>query len=75
MRTVRAFVVRDFWIAWSYRLNFVYQSVSIFFSVLSIRFTANLFGDHMPAALTRYGATTSPLFCSVCRSASSGIPP
>ncbi len=55
MRVVWAIAARDFRIAWSYRFSFIFQNASILFSLLSLKFVANLFRAGSPEALDRYG--------------------
>lgn len=55
MSTLRAIVVRDFRVAWSYRFSFIVQTGSIIFSLLSLKFFAGVFGPAPPPALAEYG--------------------
>ncbi|HZU75643.1 MAG TPA: hypothetical protein VFA70_02695, partial [Dehalococcoidia bacterium] len=55
MRIASAFLLRDLRIAWSYRFSFLVQNVSLLFSLLSLKFIAQLFGASAPAALKTYG--------------------
>jgi ABC-2 type transport system permease protein len=55
MRMAWGFLVRDLRSAWSYRFSFVVQSVSLLFSLVSLRFLSDLFGDSVPTGLATYG--------------------
>ena len=54
MRTLGAFLLRDLRVARSYRISFVTQSLTMVFSLLSVRFVAELLGDGA-GELTSYG--------------------
>jgi len=55
MTVARAFFVRDFRAAWSYRFSFIVQSGGILFSLVSLKFIADLTSSSTPAALASYG--------------------
>lgn len=55
MSTLGAFLLRDFRVAWSYRLGFFFQNVGMVFSLLSLRFMAELFNERRPESLAAYG--------------------
>lgn len=54
IRTPLAFLKRDWLIESSYRISFLLQVISIFFSVTMFYFIAQLFGESADAYLTRY---------------------
>lgn len=55
MSAVLAFLVRDLRVAWSYRLSFIFGLGSLVFSVVSLKFVAQLVNDGAPADLAPYG--------------------
>ena len=55
MSPAMAFLWRDFRIAWSYRASFLFQAGSLVFSLVSLRFVADLFGQASPHGLAEYG--------------------
>lgn len=55
LRIAPAFFMRDFRVAWSYRFSFFFQNASLLFSVLTLRFVSDLFGDGGSPALAAYG--------------------
>ncbi|MCC7363110.1 MAG: ABC transporter permease [Dehalococcoidia bacterium] len=55
MKTLRAFLVRDFRVAWSYRMSFLTQNAGLFFSLLSLKFVGNLFDGSSSPDLAPYG--------------------
>lgn len=55
MNTARAFFMRDFRIAWSYRFSFFFQNATLLFSVLTLRFVSDVLGDADVASLNQYG--------------------
>jgi ABC-2 type transport system permease protein len=55
MSVMRAFLWRDFRVAWSYRMSFVFQTGSLFFSLVTLRFMSDLFGQSDPSSLASYG--------------------
>lgn len=55
MRVCLAFLRRDLRIAWSYRFSFFVQNVSLLFSVVTLRFVADVIGVSQPASLQPYG--------------------
>jgi ABC-2 type transport system permease protein len=55
MSTIRAFVLRDFRVAWSYRFSFFVQNASMLFSLVSLKFVSDLFGRSGSSVLSDYG--------------------
>ncbi len=55
MSTARAFFMRDFRVAWSYRFSFFFQNATLLFSVLTLRFVSDVLGGANLAALNQYG--------------------
>lgn len=55
MRVCLAFLRRDLRIAWSYRLSFFVQNISLLFSVITLRFISDVIGVSQPESLQRYG--------------------
>ncbi|MCC6382419.1 MAG: ABC transporter permease [Dehalococcoidia bacterium] len=55
MTTLAAFFVRDFRVAWSYKFSFLFQNASLVFSLLTLRFVADLFGESNVDAIAQYG--------------------
>lgn len=55
MSVAWGFLVRDLRSAWSYRFSFVVQSASMLFSLASLRFLSDMFGEGAPASLAAYG--------------------
>ncbi|MCK9518163.1 MAG: ABC transporter permease, partial [Dehalococcoidia bacterium] len=55
MTAMRAFLWRDFRVAWSYRVSFLFQSGSLLFTLVSLRFLSDLLGESSPVALDGYG--------------------
>lgn len=58
LRRVRAFVVRDFQLALSYRLQFVFQVLQVLFAVTTLYFISKIFEG---GAVTRYSEWSDPL--------------
>jgi ABC-2 type transport system permease protein len=58
LRRVRAFVVRDFQLALSYRLQFVFQVLQVLFAVTTLFFISKIFEG---GAVTRYSEWRDPL--------------
>jgi ABC-2 type transport system permease protein len=58
LRRVRAFVVRDFQLALSYRLQFVFQVLQVLFAVTTLFFISKIFEG---GAVTRYSQWSDPL--------------
>ena len=55
MNSARAFFMRDFRIAWSYRFSFFFQNATLLFSVLTLRFVSDVLGGANLASLDSYG--------------------
>ena len=55
MSVLRAFVERDFRVAWSYRFSFVTQFGAFLFTLVSMKFLSELFADGSVSALEAYG--------------------
>jgi ABC-2 type transport system permease protein len=58
LRRVRAFVVRDFQLALSYRLQFVFQVLQVLFAVTTLFFISKIFEG---GTVTRYSQWNDPL--------------
>jgi ABC-2 type transport system permease protein len=58
LRRVRAFVVRDFQLALSYRLQFVFQVLQVLFAVTTLFFISKIFAG---GVVTRYSEWRDPL--------------
>lgn len=55
MTSARAFFLRDFRIAWSYRFSFIFQNATLLFSILTLRFVSDVLADADLPALDAYG--------------------
>ncbi|MCK9497048.1 MAG: ABC transporter permease [Dehalococcoidia bacterium] len=55
MTAASAFLLRDFRIAWSYRISFFTQNIGLLFSIVTLRFVSDLFGSAIPEELEQYG--------------------
>ena len=55
MSAATAFFMRDLRVAWSYRFNFFFQNASLVFSIVTLRFVANLLDGSRVSALQQYG--------------------
>jgi ABC-2 type transport system permease protein len=58
LQRIRAFVVRDFQLALSYRLQFVFQVLQVLFAVTTLFFISKIFAG---GAVTRYSEWSDPL--------------
>lgn len=55
MSIAAAFFMRDLRVAWSYKFSFFFQNASLFFSLLTLRFVADMFGSSDIDAISQYG--------------------
>ncbi|MCC6381081.1 MAG: ABC transporter permease [Dehalococcoidia bacterium] len=55
MKTFRAFLVRDFRVAWSYRMSFLTQNVGLLLSLVSLKFVGRLMDGSASPDLAPYG--------------------
>lgn len=55
MNSARAFLVRDFRVAWSYRFSFFFQNATLLFSVLTLRFISDALAGAKIESLDSYG--------------------